>query len=329
MTKKKLKIGLLGASKIAPRAIMTPCENINTIEIHGIAASSLKKAQDFADQYNIPFYTGSYHELMLNDEIDAIYIGLKNDMHYQHALDAIRNKKHVLVEKPLCLSYSEFAEIKNLGLKNNVIVMEAIMVEHHPWQAKIAELLEKKIYGNVVKLTSNIKYELQDKTDFRYAAEHGGGAYYDIGCYSLQFIQQAIGLDFQSIECFVNETGKNKNTIDFTAKCITHNGVQIEINCSFTKPSEARHIIECERGLIEVKNWFRAGFGYNKMYIHCTNKNTGVTEKISFEPMNFYHNQLVNFSERINRNAFPTEHLDACGERIRLIEVFQTVQKKA
>ena len=70
----KLKIGMLGASKIVDRAIIEPSGELNDIIPYGIAARNVEKAKGFANERNIQKTFQSYGELVSSDEIDAVYI---------------------------------------------------------------------------------------------------------------------------------------------------------------------------------------------------------------------------------------------------------------
>ena len=326
MNYNKLRIGILGASKIAPDAIIEPAKNIDHISVSGIAASNPMKASDYAQKYEIPYSTGDYNKLIKSDLIDVVYVSLKNDMHYEYAIKAIDNKKHVLIEKPICLNYKEYEEIEELALKNNVVVMEAMMVEHHPWQKEILNLIRKKEYGKIKRIVSYNHYMQSGEDDFRIVSKHGGGAIYDLGGYCLQFVQRMIGLEFKTISCQTNSYGPDKIDTEFYVNISTEDDIKVELHGSFIKPFKAHHIVECEKGTIEVKNFFRSGFGCNKMHLHCTNLNSEEPEVVSFEPMSYYHNQLTDLTEAIETGKF-VDQLKESGIRVKVMEKLHEIRK--
>jgi dTDP-3,4-didehydro-2,6-dideoxy-alpha-D-glucose 3-reductase len=321
----KLNIGILGASKIAPDSVIGPAKKISRISIIGIAASSPEKAKKYALQHEIPYSTGDYDELIQSDLIDLVYVSLKNDMHYEYAIKAIKNEKHVLIEKPICLNFKEYQEIEEQALKYNVVVLEAMMVRHHPWQDAIPKVIREKGYGKIKQIVSCNNFMLEGENNFRIVSKHGGGAIYDLGCYCIQFIQQITGLDFKTIACHTDSYGPNKIETEFHAR-LTDEAVNVEIYCSFRKPFQAYHMVECERGTIEVKNFFRAGFGFNKMHLHLTDKASGLTEIVSFEPMNYYYNQLIDLLDTIDSGNFINQ-LTKSGIRVRLMEKLQAIKE--
>ena len=321
-----IRIGILGASRIAPDAIINPAKAIDAIKIVGIAASNIKRAGEFANKYDIPFVTDDYDELVGNEQIDLVYISLINGMHYEYALKGVKNQKHVLIEKPLCLTHSEFQEINNAATTNNVVAMEALMAEHHPWQNEMPKIIHDRGYGRIRKIISHNNFVLKGKNDFRITSEKGGGAIYDLGCYCLQFVQQMAGLEYKNASCETDSYGPNDIDTEFFAVIETIDEVQVEIHCSFRKPFKAHHIVECEKGRVEVKNFFRAGFGYNMMKIHCTDLETGKTDIVSFEPMNYYYNQLIDIVDMVQSGGGKTKFIEA-GQRVRIMEELRKVRK--
>ena len=326
MTTSNIRVGILGASRIAPDAIINPAKSIDSINIVGVAASNATRARVFADKHDIPYFTGRYDELVGTEMIDLVYISLTNGMHYEYALKSVKNGKHVLIEKPLCLTHREFEEIEESQKTYNVVAMEALMAEHHPWQRAMPEIIRTRGYGRILKIVSFNNFTLKGRSDFRITSKTGGGAIYDLGCYCLQFVQRLVGLDFKTVSCDSDGYGPNDIDTEFNAFFETTGGVEVEIHCSFKKPFKAHHIVECENGRLEVKNFFRSGFGYNKMKIHCTDPATGQMDIVSFEPMNFYHNQLLDLIEMIRSGDDGTRFVEA-GQRVEIMEELHRVRK--
>jgi predicted dehydrogenase len=200
------------------------------------------------------------------------------------------------------------------------------MVEHHPWQEEILKIICEKKYGKIKRIISYNNFILNGENDFRMVSKYGGGAIYDLGCYCLQFVQRMIGLEFNTISCQTNSYGPNKIDTEFHASLSTDDAIKVELYGSFIKPFKARHTVECEKGTIEVKNFFRAGFGYNNMYLHCTDSISGKSDVVSFEPMNYYYNQLIDLIDAIETGKFINQLMES-GLRVKIMEKLHEVRK--
>jgi predicted dehydrogenase len=95
-----IRIGILGAARIAPRGIVTPANDLLGAEVVAIASRDLDRAQHFAAQHSIPLALGSYAELIVRDDIDLVYVALPPSAHLEWCTAALESGKHVLVEKP-------------------------------------------------------------------------------------------------------------------------------------------------------------------------------------------------------------------------------------
>ena len=116
-----IRIGLLGAARIADKAIIQPAALRSDAVIAAVAASNLEKAQAFARQFDIELALGSYDELLARDDIDLIYNALPPSMHAEWSIKALQQGKHVLCEKPMALDRAEaqamFDAAKRHGVK--------------------------------------------------------------------------------------------------------------------------------------------------------------------------------------------------------------------
>ena len=81
--------------KVIPGAKASP-----KVELVGVASRTQERAEQYASWWEIPRAYGSYEALLDDDEIDAVYISLPNNLHYDWTVKALEAGKHVLCEKP-------------------------------------------------------------------------------------------------------------------------------------------------------------------------------------------------------------------------------------
>ncbi len=100
-------IGILGAGDIVRKVYLPELSKSSAFNISGICSQSGSTAQALADEYQIPTVTNNYLQLIKHGDIDCIMICTPTAMHRCMAEAAMDHNKHVLVEKPLCLNYSD------------------------------------------------------------------------------------------------------------------------------------------------------------------------------------------------------------------------------
>src|SRR5579884_1040127 len=121
----RLRIGILGAARIAPVALVRPARQIAEVEVAAIAARDPARAERFARRHGIARTHGSYAELIADPGIDAIYNPLPNGLHAFWSLRAIAAGKHVLCEKPFTANADEAQAVADAAKGAGVVVMEA------------------------------------------------------------------------------------------------------------------------------------------------------------------------------------------------------------
>src|SRR5690348_8456713 len=107
-----LRIGILGAARIAELAIVKPAHATGT-RLVAIAARDPQRAAAFAAAHGVERVASSYTELLADPEVEAIYNPLPNALHGPWNLAAVNAGKHVLSEKPFAANADEATEVRD------------------------------------------------------------------------------------------------------------------------------------------------------------------------------------------------------------------------
>src|SRR5580658_7651926 len=146
-----IRIGVLGAARIAPAAIVRPARTVAGAEVVAVAARDHDKASAFAAKHHIPRVVGSYQELVEDPEIDAVYNPLPNGLHGRWTKAALAAGKHVLCEKPFTANASEARDVA-AAVPAGAVVMEAFHYRYHPVFMRARQLLDEGAVGAVQKI---------------------------------------------------------------------------------------------------------------------------------------------------------------------------------
>ena len=144
-----LRIGILGAARIAPRAVVDPAKLLPDVEVAAVAARDPQRAAKFAKKHAIPTVHDSYRALIEDPTIDAVYNPLPNGLHGYWTLAAIAAGKHVLCEKPFAANAEEAAAVAEVADASGLVVMEAFHYRYHPLAELMRTLVEEERMGRV------------------------------------------------------------------------------------------------------------------------------------------------------------------------------------
>lgn len=186
-----MKIGILGTSEIAYRRFL-PAVLKSKFEFGGVASRNFKNAKKGWQEYKCVKFN-SYNELILSKDINAVYIPLPPDLHFTYAKFALENKKHVLCEKPMTMSFNDTKTLCETAYKNNVTIFENYAFLYHKQIYKIKELLPK--IGDIRLIRANFCFPFRKENDFRYTKK-SGGALFDCGGYVVKILS-IFNVDFK------------------------------------------------------------------------------------------------------------------------------------
>jgi len=183
-TRDPLRIGVLGAARIAELAIVSPARATGS-RLVAVAARDRNRAEAFAAEHGVERVLASYEDVLADPEVEAVYNPLPNAFHGPWNLAAGRAGKHVLSEKPFASNSEEAAEVRRGALEAGVVVVEGFHYLYHPVMHRLHTLLDTGALGELRHVEATVVMPAPDATDPRWSLELAGGALMDLGCYGL------------------------------------------------------------------------------------------------------------------------------------------------
>ncbi len=195
MHAKRLRWGILGAARIALRAVIPAIQQSTNGVVTAIASRDAPTAQAAAQNLGIPHAFDSYAALLDSPNVDAVYIPLPNHLHRTWTIRAAECGKHILCEKPFALNVHETDEMIAAAQQSRVVLMEAFMYQFHPQFARVRQLVADGAIGAVRTIRSAFCFTVARPDDIRLKREMGGGALMDVGCYCVNMPRLLIGAE--------------------------------------------------------------------------------------------------------------------------------------
>jgi predicted dehydrogenase len=308
----KVNWGIIGLGNIA-QVFSHSLLFVDNAKLLGVASRDKGRLNDFMSEYglNEKYCFDNYNDLIECDEIDAVYIALPNNLHFEWICKCINSGKHILVEKPAVVNLNQIQIICDKIKSRNLQFHEAFMYLHHPRTLTIANLLKSGVIGEPTELETvfGIKVieeeNLLQKFKKRFTSDSrlfnkslGGGCILDLGCYLTSFCQfvAKIKSDFNvnsvTLEKTIHDFGHKEVEIESSTELTFENGFKSRIHCSFKRDLGQRTKISGTNGEIHIESSWSCKS--NKIII---NNECLDTEDLKFD--NPYSFQIFNISSWI------------------------------
>jgi predicted dehydrogenase len=302
-----VRFGIISTANIGMEKVTPAMQKSAGCDIRGIASRNLDSAKAAAAKLGIPKAYGSYEEMLADPEIEAVYNPLPNHLHVPLTLAAAAAGKHVLCEKPVAFNAEEAKKLVEARDKYGVIIAEAFMVRYHPQWIKARELVRSGAIGELRAIQGSFSYMNRDPSNVRNMADIGGGALYDIGCYTILTSRYIFGEEPKRVVSMV-ERDPDFRTDRLTSALMEFPSGQALFVCSTQLVSYQRMQIFGTTGRIEVQIPFNALLDDPCVIFQDDGSALGdlSAKKITFETANQYTLQGDAFARAV-RGVAPLE----------------------
>jgi predicted dehydrogenase len=303
----ELRIGVLGAARIAPNALVRPARRVPGAVVAAVAARDPRRAEAFAHKHGIGRVHSSYDELLADPTIDAVYNPLPNALHAEWTVKALNAGKHVLCEKPFTSNEAEAREVAAAAAASGLVVMEAFHYRYHALAEKMREIAHDGRLGKTTKVQTWMCFPLPRFADIRYSYELGGGTTMDC-CYAVH----ALRLVGPGEPAVVAANAKLRSPEVDRAMEVTYRfggGATGQSIASMWSGRLFRFALRVTgtRGRMSVRNFIAPQY-YNRLSVKIDGRTT--TERVRGEPT--YDAQLRAFVAAVREGKpFPTTAEDA------------------
>ena len=226
----------------------------NNRKIDVVAILSNKKKDKNSDLKNIKWFKNkkSFFDFC---NLDYVYISSVNSKHFLDCKYALNKNVNVICEKPMCLNLDELNKLKNIAKERERNIFEMTQYTSHPLFIKLRKILSSKKIGEIIKVKSSFKIPLNDKRNFRFNNNYGGGALFDVGFYPISTM-------FTLFDSKIIEIEKvkliKKNKIDMAGNLLAKNeeGIRFYLKWGFNSLYENYINIFGKKGKIKVNFFF-------------------------------------------------------------------------
>lgn len=166
-----IRVGLIGCGKIAEKHL----DAYRTLEGVDVTVTDIvDRGRSVAERYEVgwnPVPT----DVTSNAQFDAIDVCVPTPVHAEYISLALREGKHVFVEKPLASNVAEARAIAEQAAASETVVMAGYLYRHHPAMQFARDAIRTKVIGDPYLATFRIGGRGSHKA-WKHRSETGGGA---------------------------------------------------------------------------------------------------------------------------------------------------------
>lgn len=195
-----MKLLIAGAGFIV-QDWLTITKDLKDVELVAIAGveSDKENMDRLQKKYGIKQVYTDYDQALQEADVDTVYVGVPNFLHFSFTKKALNAGKNVICEKSFTVKYAEFKELKELALAKDLILVEAIT---NQYLTNYKELKDKvKSLGPVRIVSMNYSQYSHRYDAFKngkilpvFDPKKGGGALMDLNIYNIHFIVGLFGM---------------------------------------------------------------------------------------------------------------------------------------
>lgn len=260
-----MKIAMLGTGLIG---------EFYTQSLHGLRSRdrvvvvysrSRERGSKFAEKYQIPKWTTDLMKAVQDQEVDAVVVGLPNDLHKEAVFAAADAGKPVLCTKPLGRNAAEALQILQKVEQAGVFHGYLEDLVYTPKHLKAHASVENGAIGKVIWVRSREAHPGPHSDWFWNPEKSGGGAIIDLGCHCIEIGRSFIGKNIRPIEvvCWADTHVKPIAAEDHAIGLVRfQNGAigQFEVSWCFRGGMELKDEVAGVDGSIRIDNFLRTGF---------------------------------------------------------------------
>ena len=187
------KVAMLGAGFIADIHLESFARFVPDAQITAIFSRTPEHAERVARHWSIPQWFTDADELIAKADCEVVDICLPNFLHHRVAVAAARAGKHVIIEKPLCVTLEEADDMIAVCREHGRKLMYAEELCFAPKYERVRHLVKEGAVGDIYMLKQLEKHSGPHSDWFWNVDQSGGGVLMDMGCHAFGWFRWMLG----------------------------------------------------------------------------------------------------------------------------------------
>jgi len=195
---KQIGWGLIGCGDIAQKRVAPAIRDLASCELIAVNRAQSELAASFAKEFGARRWYLDWKKLLLDEEVNAVYIATPVHLHAEQAIAAAEAGKHVLCEKPMAMNVRECDQMIDACRTNKVKLGVAYYRHFYPVVTRIKAIVKSGEIGTPVLAQINAFERFNpagdDPRSWLVKPElAGGGPMFDFGCHRIEVLTNIFG----------------------------------------------------------------------------------------------------------------------------------------
>ena len=239
---KKVRWGVIAAGGIADRRTIPGMMLADNAELIAVMEINMELAEKIRAKYNAKRAYDNVDALLADPEIDAVYIASPVNYHKDQAIAAARAKKHILIEKPICMTVEDGEEVLRICKEEGVKIATGLMMRYHAYHQVMKQFVDEGKLGQLTSIRGQFTCWYPDIPGAwrQIKSESGGGALVDLGVHAIDLIQYIAGSKAKVV-AGMSDTKVFNYEVDDQASTLMEleNGAYAYVDVNFNIPDAA------------------------------------------------------------------------------------------
>jgi 1,5-anhydro-D-fructose reductase (1,5-anhydro-D-mannitol-forming) len=315
-----LRWGLVGLGRHVSEEIVPAMRRSTAVEVVACAGRDVAAAGAFAERFAIAKVHDAFEDLVLDRDVDAVFVATPNTLHAAVVLAAARAGKHVLCEKPLALTAADGHAMVSACRAARVQLRVALHLRFERSLQRVAEILQSGAIGTPRALSIERTAPLAERVPWRSDPKQGGDILFDVGVHLLDLVPRLLATEITAISGLATpEPATSRSADTVTILLRLGNGVQAMIRASRETPFAGNDLV-----VVGTAGMLRAGpLRWAPEHRITVTTEAGTTEE-TLPAGDLYRAEIEAFAEDLRDNG----HRLATGEEgVHLVALTEAVQR--
>ncbi len=188
----KVRVGIIG-SAFSSNLHAEAFQEVPEAVLVAVCSANKAHVEEFARKWKIPSTTTDYRKLVERKDIDAVVVGIPNDLHREVVVAAAEARKHIILEKPIAHTLKDADAMLSACKKHKVKLMYAETICFTPKYVRAKKLVEEGAIGKLYMVKQGEKHSGPHSDWFYDVRRSGGGSIMDMGCHGIEWARWMYG----------------------------------------------------------------------------------------------------------------------------------------